>query len=287
MTDQVNELRQIGNRLSSCRQNRNMTQEELAGRLGITPQALSKWERGVSLPDVFMLAELSRLLKISTDYLLGVENTGAQTSDIPLEIGNNLRSSLEPLELMFGENLVTLFMDDSCMERIAQIRNHLSLEGILMPIVRVRDYLALDKQEFMVISHQNVLHDGHIETVDENALEYIMKKLHECVREKYYEILNPDLIKTLTDNLRLSYPALIDGVVPERIPYHLLTRVAKIIVSHGDSILFLPKIIELTDCLLWENPRMSADELAGQIMQELERKDNLSIYLAKRKEALT
>lgn len=280
MKNQANKLKQIGNRLSSCRQNRNMTQEELADRLGITPQALSKWERGVSLPDVFMLAELSRLLRISTDYLLGVENAGVRTSDMPLEIGNNLRGALEPLELKLGESLVTLFVDNSFTKRIVAIRNELSLEGILMPIVRIRDCLALAKQEFIIISHQNVLHDGHIETVDENALEYIMRKLHECVREKYYEILNPDLIKTLTDNLRLRYPALIDGVVPERIPYHLLTRVAKIIVSHGDSILFLPKIIELMDCLLWENPRMSADELAGQIMQELERKDNLSIYLA-------
>ena len=48
MINKVNELRQIGSRMSVCRQNRNMTQEELANRLGITPQALSKWERGVS-----------------------------------------------------------------------------------------------------------------------------------------------------------------------------------------------------------------------------------------------
>ena len=51
----TNELMQIGLRLSNCRQDRNMTQEELAGRLGITPQAVSKWERGASLPDISML----------------------------------------------------------------------------------------------------------------------------------------------------------------------------------------------------------------------------------------
>ena len=42
MASKVNELMQIGLRLSNSRQNRNMTQEELAGRLGITPQAVSK-----------------------------------------------------------------------------------------------------------------------------------------------------------------------------------------------------------------------------------------------------
>lgn len=72
MINKVNELRQIGSRLSVCRQNRNMTQEELANRIGITPQALSKWERGVSLPDTSMLPELARILETSSDYLLGI-----------------------------------------------------------------------------------------------------------------------------------------------------------------------------------------------------------------------
>ena len=55
--------KQIGSRISACRQNKNMTQDELAGRLGITPQALSKWERGQSFPDISMLADLFRLFE--------------------------------------------------------------------------------------------------------------------------------------------------------------------------------------------------------------------------------
>ena len=42
----------FSSRLSMFRQNKNMTQEELAERMGVTPQALSKWERGHSLPDI-------------------------------------------------------------------------------------------------------------------------------------------------------------------------------------------------------------------------------------------
>ena len=42
----------IGDKTSEYRQNKGLTQEELAGKIGVTPQALSKWERGQSLPDV-------------------------------------------------------------------------------------------------------------------------------------------------------------------------------------------------------------------------------------------
>lgn len=39
---------QIGATISQARQNRKLAQEEFAARLGVTPQAVSKWERGVS-----------------------------------------------------------------------------------------------------------------------------------------------------------------------------------------------------------------------------------------------
>lgn len=44
----MEETANIGKRISECRQNKNMSQEEMANRIGVTPQAVSKWERGVS-----------------------------------------------------------------------------------------------------------------------------------------------------------------------------------------------------------------------------------------------
>lgn len=41
-------VQQIGENISRFRQNQNMTQEEFASRLGVTPQAVSKWERGAA-----------------------------------------------------------------------------------------------------------------------------------------------------------------------------------------------------------------------------------------------
>ena len=42
----------FGEKISKCRQNQNMTQEEFAAKLCVTPQAVSRWERNQSLPDI-------------------------------------------------------------------------------------------------------------------------------------------------------------------------------------------------------------------------------------------
>lgn len=287
MADKIKELNQFGSRLSVCRQNKNMTQEEMAGRLGITAQALSKWERGISLPDITMVADISRLLEVSTDYLLGVETPVVEKKEgtVRFEVKDNLRLAMKPLELRFGKGLIDTFMGDNRYgDIVAEVRERLSREGILMPIVWIRDDLQMEEQEFMILSYENVLYSETLEFIDENTMEYMFRKLEECVRSKYYEIINPDIIRELAENLKIKYPALIEGVVPERIPYSLLTNIAKKVMRRGDSILFLPKMIEVIDCALWYTPDMCVDELVKLIAQEIEREDNFSVVMHKRKE---
>lgn len=62
----------IGEVIRNSRQKRNMTQTELAACLNITPQAVSRWEMGVSYPDIAMLPRISEVLKVSADELLGI-----------------------------------------------------------------------------------------------------------------------------------------------------------------------------------------------------------------------
>ena len=59
--------------LIRARKARGMTQEELAARLNISRQAVSKWETGDSLPDLYKLAALADELDVSTDALCGRE----------------------------------------------------------------------------------------------------------------------------------------------------------------------------------------------------------------------
>ncbi len=291
MTGKANEWMQIGVRVSNCRQNRNMTQEEMARRLGVTPQAVSKWERGMSIPDVSMLLDLARLLRVSTDWLLGAEwleeQSETQESMLSLsmfpEMGEPLRRALEPLELILGEEVAQVFIqDNSFSNKTMEIRKSLSWEGIWMPLLRIKDHSLVKKKEFMIIAFKNVLYSEVLETVEEGSLEYIMKMLKETVSRKYHEILYPDLLKEIVDNLRIEYPALIEGVVPERISYSLLTEVTRIVLSQGGGMCYFPKFIEIMDLCLRQEPELKAQELAARIREKMERSDNFYVMLHER-----
>ncbi|MBP5306162.1 MAG: helix-turn-helix transcriptional regulator, partial [Lachnospiraceae bacterium] len=52
------------------RKENNLTQEEMAARLGVSAPAVNKWESGASMPDITLLAPIARLLHISLDELL-------------------------------------------------------------------------------------------------------------------------------------------------------------------------------------------------------------------------
>ncbi|RKN84916.1 helix-turn-helix domain-containing protein [Paenibacillus ginsengarvi] len=64
------DVQQIGAFISELRKNKDYTQAELAGLLNVSHQAVSKWERGESLPDIALLPSLGTLLGITVDELL-------------------------------------------------------------------------------------------------------------------------------------------------------------------------------------------------------------------------
>ena len=62
----------IGDRIKEVREKNGLTQSSLAKKLNISRSAVNAWEMGVSIPSAQYLIELSKLLKVSTDYLLGL-----------------------------------------------------------------------------------------------------------------------------------------------------------------------------------------------------------------------
>ena len=60
----------IAENISSLRRSSGITQAELAERLNYSDKAVSKWERGDSIPDVLVLAELAEMFSVTVDYFL-------------------------------------------------------------------------------------------------------------------------------------------------------------------------------------------------------------------------
>lgn len=71
----------IGEVIKCRRQKRNITQAELAELLKVTPQAVSRWEMGVSYPDIAMVPKISEILRVSADELLGIKPSDKNRED--------------------------------------------------------------------------------------------------------------------------------------------------------------------------------------------------------------
>ena len=70
----------IGRFIAVRRKRANLTQLQLADRLGITDKAVSKWERGITMPDTSIMLELCDILGISVNELLSGEKINMENS---------------------------------------------------------------------------------------------------------------------------------------------------------------------------------------------------------------
>ena len=89
--------RDIGKFIASCRKNREMTQSELAEKLGVSINAVSKWERGINLPDYSNLQELCSVLGISLNEFFAGRHL--EDSEIERQSEENLLSVVKQSEL--------------------------------------------------------------------------------------------------------------------------------------------------------------------------------------------
>ena len=78
--------KKIGDRIKELRQKANLTQAELAEKMGFTSQTVSNWESGTREPDISALATLSQIFNVSLDYLLlGKEDDNITLDDMDAE----------------------------------------------------------------------------------------------------------------------------------------------------------------------------------------------------------
>ena len=85
----------IGKFIAECRKQKNLTQMQLAEKLGITDKAVSKWERGIAMPDTSIMLELCDILGISVNELLSgekimMENNNQKNEQLLLDMAKEL-----------------------------------------------------------------------------------------------------------------------------------------------------------------------------------------------------
>ena len=85
----------IGKFIADCRKQVNLTQMQLAEKLGITDKAVSKWERGIAMPDTSIMLELCDILHISVNELLcgekiSMENNNQKNEELMLAMAKEL-----------------------------------------------------------------------------------------------------------------------------------------------------------------------------------------------------
>ena len=85
----------IGKFIAECRKRKNLTQMQLAEKLGITDKAISKWERGIAMPDSSIMLLLCDILNISVNELLNgekisMENNNQKNEQILLDMAKEL-----------------------------------------------------------------------------------------------------------------------------------------------------------------------------------------------------
>jgi len=98
----------IAKNIADLRRDASMTQIELATRLNYSDKAVSKWERGESIPDVSVLKEIADLFEVKVDYLLQADHSDAAPEELtPKQRRDHMIISLLSLSLVW---LIATFM---------------------------------------------------------------------------------------------------------------------------------------------------------------------------------
>lgn len=86
-------------RLEGLRISYNLTQKQLADKLGVTKQTVSNWENDNILPSIETLMRICQFFNVSTDYVLGLDNKKyIEVSDLSLEIVSHIQQIINDIK---------------------------------------------------------------------------------------------------------------------------------------------------------------------------------------------
>lgn len=278
-------------KLATARQEQGLTQKQLADRLGVTAQAVSKWETGTSLPDLWMLGMIVQQLECSADFLLGHEVSEQskvnmalmeRTAEIEKAIGRDV------LVIRVGLGLVPMLAECNAdnFQVIHKLRVRLADKwGISVPIIRMLDDTSLAPNEYSILLHgkrvinwrlgypgrfyfqsegkrlpeaglirdpaygiEGMWSDKEIVGCHSvSAMELMVGQLDKVIVQNYDKIINRQTVSFLVDIVRKRYPAVVEGIVPEKVSLSRLQKVIGGLVVQGCPVHRLDFIIEFLE----------------------------------------
>lgn len=184
---------QIGEVIRKYRKSADMTQEEMANRLGVTAPAVNKWENGNSYPDITLLAPIARLLGISTDELLSYhEELSSEEIQELIQIAD-AKFQEEKYEDVFRWIKKELELYPNCEQLIWQIAVMLDANRLVKGLPDSGDY-----DDYICSCYMRVL-DSKDETLRYHAADslfgfYMRKEEYETADRylQYFSVQNPE-----------------------------------------------------------------------------------------------
>lgn len=183
----------LGKVIRKYRKNRNLTQEEIAGRLGVTASAVNKWENENSYPDITLLAPIARLLNISLDTLLSFREdlTTEEINEIVYEADSKLKEESYDEAFLWAKKKLEQY--PNCEELILNIAIIFDAQRIVQEVSNKAEY-----DDYLCSLYVRVL-DSDDETIRIRAADslvgfYMRKKQYDKAEKylEYFSIQNPE-----------------------------------------------------------------------------------------------
>lgn len=182
-------MNEICTRLKTLRTNRNMTQTDVANALGVTTQAVSRWESQATLPDIALLVPIADFYGVTTDYLLGHDIAEKET-----EILNHLAYCDSSFAVRNAEDLNEIINKTRRMLRKYPSDHRLLLE-LCKKLFELYERFDKDSKHLEELLESG---EGILNHSINNSLRYQTTKL---MIYAYYELGMYETVKKLVDGL--------------------------------------------------------------------------------------
>lgn len=183
----------LGTVIRKYRKIRNLTQEEMAGRLGVTAPAVNKWENENSYPDITLLAPIARLLDISLDTLLSFQEdlTQEELNEIVREVDLKLKEASYDEAFWWAKKKLEQY--PNCEQLILYIAAIFDAQRLVQKVAKEEEY-----DKYICSLYIRVLNSDdeaiRIRAADSLVGYYMRKKEYDKAEKylEYFSVQNPE-----------------------------------------------------------------------------------------------